>query len=98
MSGWQARAGRDWQPSVTPGEPLRPGQGPIVLAGLMIGLLLMGVQLWLLTVSLELYLSGMTDRLWLLSLISGGIFAGGLLILWLLRRRPTVRHAAGGRR
>ena len=59
------------------------------MAGLSIGLLMMGVQLWLLTVALELYLSGEGDRTWSLALASGAIFLGGLLILALLRRRPA---------
>ena len=35
-----------------------PGELAVVMAALMIGLLLMGIQLWLLTVALELYLGG----------------------------------------
>ena len=51
----------------------------IVMAALMLGLLLMGIQLWLLTVALELYLGGHGRQVWLLALVSGLIFAGGLL-------------------
>ena len=36
--------------------PPPPGQAPIIAAGLAIGVLLLGVQLWLLTVAL--------DRIW----------------------------------
>jgi hypothetical protein len=68
----------------------QPGQIPIVLAGLPIGVLLMGVQLWLLTVALDLYLGGAGGQIWLLALVSGLIFAGGLLVLWVLRQRPTT--------
>lgn len=71
-----------------------PGQAALVLAALMIGLLLMGIQLWLLTVALELYLSGVGGRVWQLALLSGVIFHGGLAILWLLYRRPEVRRVA----
>jgi hypothetical protein len=67
-----------------------PGQQAIVMAALMIGLLLMGIQLWLLTVALELYLGGSGRRVWLLALVSGLIFLGGLLMLRLLGRRPGV--------
>jgi len=70
--------------------PAPPGQAPIVLAGLAIGVLLMGVQLWLLTVTLELYLGGRGDGLWLPATVSGLIFAGGLLLLRLLGRRPRA--------
>ena len=69
-----------------------PGQMAVVLAALTIGILLMGIQLWLLTVALELYLSGDGDRVWQLALVSGGIFLGGLAMLWLLQRRPEVRR------
>lgn len=67
-----------------------PGQQAIVLAALMIGLLLMGIQLWLLTVALELYLAGAGRQGWLLALVSGLIFLGGLLVLRLLARRPKL--------
>lgn len=69
-----------------------PGQMPVVLAALTIGILLLGIQLWLVTVALELYLSGVGDRVWQLALSSGAIFLGGLAILRLLRRRPEVRR------
>jgi hypothetical protein len=67
---------------------------PLVMAALAIGLLLMGLQLWLLTVALELYLSGDGGRVWQLALVSGAIFAGGLAMLALLRRRPRIRRVA----
>ncbi|HBY95716.1 MAG: hypothetical protein M5U01_10980 [Ardenticatenaceae bacterium] len=71
-------------------RPPSPGQQAIILAMLMIGILMMGVQLWLLTVALELYLGGNgSDVLWL-ALISGLIFLGGLLVLRVLGRRPRV--------
>jgi hypothetical protein len=71
-----------------PVEP--PGRGPLALAALAVGLLLMAIQLWLLTVALELFLSGRGTDVWPLAVISGFIFAGGLAMLWLLRRRPRV--------
>lgn len=64
------------------------GQAAIVLAGLSIGMILMGIQLWLLTVALDLYLSGRPDATWLAAGISGLVFLGGLLILRLLPKRP----------
>lgn len=76
-----------------------PGQLPIVLAGLSVGVLLMGMQLWLLTVALDLYLSGAGGQIWVLALVSGTIFGGGMLMLWVLRRRPRVaRPGASGQR
>ncbi len=76
-------------------EPALPGQGPIVLTALAIGLLLLALQLWLLTVALDLYLGGHGDEVWLVALVSGAIFAGGLLVLLVLRRRPRVRRPSG---
>ena len=58
------------------------------LAPLMLALLLMGIQLWLLTVALELYLGGAGRQVWQLALASGLIFLGGLLTLRLLGQRP----------
>jgi hypothetical protein len=72
-----------------------PGQLAVVMAALMIGLLMMGTQLWLLTVALELYLGGHGREVWLLALVSGAIFAGGLMMLQVLGRRPRVGHEAG---
>jgi hypothetical protein len=67
-----------------------PGQQALALAALLIGLLLMGIQLWLLTVALDLYLAGAGRRGWLLAAVSGLIFVGGLLTLRLLGRRPPA--------
>lgn len=69
-------------------SPPPPGQGPIIMAGLSIGVLLMGIQLWVLTVALNLLLAGNGSGIWSLALLSGLIFLGGLLMLWLLDRRP----------
>jgi hypothetical protein len=70
----------------------RPGEAVLLGAGLALGVLLLAVQLWLLTIALELYLSGHGERGWSLALVSGVVFVGGLLMLWLLRRRPAVRR------
>ena len=65
-----------------------PGQIAVVLTGLAIGILLMGIQLWLLTIALDLYLGGQDTYIWLLAVISGLVFLGGLLVLRMLTRRP----------
>ena len=67
-----------------------PGQLASVLAALTLGLLLMGIQLWLLTVALELYLGGHGREVWLLAVVSGLIFVGGLIVLKVLGRRPRL--------
>ncbi|MBV9170748.1 MAG: hypothetical protein JOZ81_11745 [Chloroflexi bacterium] len=77
---------------VLPDDAPPPGQDAIVAAGLTIGILLLGIQLWLLTVALDLYLAGHGDQVWSLALVSALIFAGGLSVIWILRRRP---HVAG---
>lgn len=63
------------------------GQQAILMAAVVIGVLLMGIQLWLLTVALDLYLGGGNNPIWPLPLVSGLIFIGGLLTLRLLKRR-----------
>ncbi|MBI2939407.1 MAG: hypothetical protein HYY04_03135 [Chloroflexi bacterium] len=77
---------------VRPEPPPPPGQTPVVLAALTIGVLLMGIQLWLLTVALDLYLAGQPREIWRLAAVSGLIFLGGLLMLRLLRRRPRIQR------
>jgi uncharacterized protein DUF6755 len=98
----QGSGERAARPGVRATSPDASGQAPIPLtapgrdalsaAALVIGLLLMALQLWLLTVALELFLSGKGASVWPLALISGLIFAGGLGMLWLLRRRPAIRR------
>lgn len=74
-------------------QPPPPGQMVLILTGISIGILLLAIQLWLLTIALNLYLAGEGHVVWLIALVSGIIFAGGLLMLWLLRRRPRIRRA-----
>ena len=76
--------------------PSPPGQMPVILAALSIGILLMAVQLWLLTVALDLYLAGNTGRIWWLAVVSGVIFLGGILMFWLLTRRPRIHRLGEG--
>ena len=79
-------------PALAEDLPPPPGQMPVVSAALAIGVLLLGVQLWLLTVALELYLAVHGERIGLLAVMSGAIFLGGLAVLWFLRRRPRLRQ------
>jgi hypothetical protein len=74
-------------------QPSAPGRTALLLAALLVGLLLMGMQLWLLTVALDLYLGGQGRQIWLLALVSGAIFIGGVVMLAVLGRRPRL----GGR-
>lgn len=69
-----------------------PGQSAVVAAALAVGILLMGLQLWFLAVALELLLAGDGARVWLLAVVSGTIFLGGMSMLAVLDRRPVVRR------
>ena len=66
----------------------RTWQIPVLLAALAVGLLLMAIQLWILTVSLDLLLSGRGQMVWQLAVVSGAVFAGGVFVLRLLRHGP----------
>lgn len=72
-----------------PDSPV-PGREALLLASLAIGVVLLAVQLWLLTVALELYLAGHGDEVWVLGLFSGLVFLGGLVAVWLLSRSPRL--------
>jgi hypothetical protein len=65
--------------------------GPVLTTALALGFVLMALQLWLLTVALDLFLGGRSDGFLRLAATSGAVFAGGLLVLALLRRRPRGR-------
>lgn len=71
-----------------------PGRQALLLGALALGVLMLAMQLWLLTVALELYLSGEGEGIWALALVSGTLFAGGLLASWLLSRKPKVVASA----
>ena len=83
------------RPESAPTVPPRPpGQTAVVTMGLAIGLLLMALQLWLLTLALELFLAGRGREVWRSAWLSGAVFAGGLVMLRLLDRRPRLRRLA----
>jgi hypothetical protein len=65
-----------------------PGRVAVLLTALSIGILLMGIQLWLLTIALDLYLAGGSIEIWILVIISGLVFLGGVLVWRVLRRNP----------
>jgi hypothetical protein len=69
-----------------------PGRQAIVLAAVVIGLMLLGVQLWLLTVALDLYLSGEGSDAWILAVFSGLVLVGGLWALRVLSSWPRPRR------
>lgn len=71
----------------SPGPLPSPGERAMAGAAIAIGVILLGIQLWALTVALELYLGGEGERIWGLAVLSGLVFAGGLLALRALRGR-----------
>jgi hypothetical protein len=73
-------------------DPVQPWAGPILATALMLGLVLMGLQLWLLTVALDLLLGGRSEGFGRLALASAAVFAGGVLVLRVLRA-PARRGA-----
>ena len=87
--------GDRYQPDVAGDRPPAPGRQALLLALLLVGFLLMALQLWLLTVALDLYLGGRGGQVWPLALVSGAIFLGGLLALWLAGRTPRHTGSPG---
>jgi hypothetical protein len=89
-----------WSPAIhgrVPAEPDEAGrreptwQGPLVTLGLATGILLMSIQLWLLTLAFNLYLSGERGSVVLAAAISGLVFLGGLGMLLMIDRAPVRR-------
>lgn len=71
-----------------------PGRSSVAFLGLMLGLVLMAIQLWLLTLAFDLYLAGeRAETVWV-AIVSGLIFLGGLGILWFLDHRPRRPRAS----
>jgi hypothetical protein len=77
-------------------KPVVPpaGEDGLISAALSIGILLMGIQLWILTVSLEHFERHEYPPIYALAGISALIFAGGVMMLWLLRRTPAVGRSS----
>lgn len=67
----------------------------MLLTALAVGILLMGIQLWLLTIALDLYLAGGSTNIWTLVIISGLVFLGGVLVWRVLRRRSRSMQQLG---
>jgi hypothetical protein len=62
------------------------------MLGLSVGILLMSIQLWLLTLAFNLYLAGERTGTLIAAVASGVIFAGGLGMVWVLRRSARRRR------
>ncbi len=62
----------------------------LIMFGLSVGLVLMALQLWLLTLAFDLFQSGVRFQTAVIAGISGLVFIGGLAMLWLLDRNPPI--------
>lgn len=81
----RTQAGRDTELEIA----TQPGLQALLLAALAIGILMLSLQLWLLTVALDLFLAGRGGEVWSLSFVSGLIFVGGFVALRLLSGRRS---------
>ncbi len=68
------------------------GQQGLATLGLAIGLLLVAIQLWLLTIAFDLYLENERAKTVGVAIASGFVFLGGLGMLRLLDRKPRRRR------
>lgn len=62
-----------------------PGHHGLVMLGLSMGIVLMAIQLWLLTLAFNLYLLGDRRGTLTAAIVSGLVFLGGLAMLRVLR-------------
>lgn len=77
--------------AIAPERRPPPGQAGLALLGLAIGILLISIQLWLLTVTFDLYMLDDDSGVLLAAAASGLVFLGGLAMLRILDRRPRRR-------
>ncbi len=86
-------------PTSSEGRHPAVGQTSIIMLGVTLGILLMSLQLWLLTLAFDLYLLGHKWETFRAAVFSGLVFVGGLIMLRLLDR-PSGRTGQGrsGRR
>lgn len=78
--------------AIAPERRPPPGQAGLAMLGLSIGIMLMGIQLWLLTLAFDLYMLDEDTDAVLAAVFSGLVFLGGLIMLRLLDRRPRRRR------
>lgn len=77
--------------AIAPERRPPPGQAGLALLGLAIGILLISIQLWLLTLAFDLYKYDEDTDAILAATASGLVFLGGLTMLHILDRRPRRR-------
>ncbi len=67
-----------------------PGREALLTAAVAIGIVLLAIQLWLLTVALDIYLAGERGQLWVLAVLSGLVFLGGIVAIRVISRGPRT--------
>jgi hypothetical protein len=77
--------------AIAPERRPPPGQAGLAMFGLAVGITLMSIQLWLLTLAFDLYMLDEDTDAILAAAFSGLVFFGGLFMLRLLDRRPRRR-------
>ena len=77
-------------PTTAEGQGSLSSQLALIMLGLSIGILLMALQLWLLTLAFDLFSSGNRTQTVVIAAISGLVFAGGVTMLRLLDRGTRV--------
>jgi len=77
--------------AIAPERRPPPGQAGIALFGLAVGIMLISIQLWLLTLAFDLYMLKQDTDAILAAAASGLVFLGGLAMLRILDRRPHHR-------
>jgi hypothetical protein len=80
--------GPDPERGVEPIVP--PGREALLTAAVAIGIVLLAIQLWLLTVALDIYLAGDRGQLWVLAVLSGVVFVGGIVAIRVISRGPRT--------
>ena len=81
-----ARTEPEEPPAEMPERAAPHGVEAVVATLVVIGVVLLAIQLWLLTVALDIYLAGNRGDLWVLAVLSGLVFVGGLLAVRLIGR------------
>ncbi|HEX5166545.1 MAG TPA: hypothetical protein VFV93_14170 [Thermomicrobiales bacterium] len=77
--------------TIAPERRPPPGQAGLALLGLAVGVTLISIQLWLLTLAFDLYKFDEDTDAILAAAFSGLVFFGGLAMLHILDRRPRRR-------
>ncbi len=78
-------------PETEADRPQRPGRQALLLAAATIGLVMLALQLWFLTIALDLFYLREQSGAWALAVLSGLVYVGGLLALGMFEKSRRVR-------